>query len=831
MADNQVNIPLKLKLEHKQALEILKADFRKTIEYIKAEGRKSVADMQANNKLEIQESKNKTALKIASMRQETDAKRLELAKQVSEERKTAAELKRLTQEGKGKSVFIGDVGSVNYFKAQMSGYRDMMNQVKAGTPEFENYKQKVTETKDKIRELTSAQKGMSIFQKLEVGENITTIAAGIAGATAGIVMLGQKLYELGLQGAALANMRSYFEQMSGGASQAYNNLQLLSNAAAGAFDDRQLIQFANKMMALGYTVQDAARLMDISENASDNLGISIEEANNALLAFIQTGRGRGLFQFGIDLDAVNKKIQEMSGLTEKQIQSLDAETQERLRADAVMSLYGKTIDEINDKQRDNADQIESLSVMMTNFGNTIGQFVAPIVAGLVKTFQFLLESVGMVNRSVNDFSSTLLKSQKVSEDTKKILDELGISAQNMAEAYNNIASSIVTTTNTQVQSAKQFVTAEIAKIEALQEEARQLRFNQLIKIGDVATRTIQEQVNLWATAWDNAQGYTANLEKLRDLLGQLETRSKTLSDIEKAKNQTQTSNSKGSEKEAEIKTEINKLEQEITELLKEKAKYISDGNEGTKAYAKLLDDILEKEGKLARLKETYVPLNQKQINLNAGIIPSEMPGEVKPIDIPINPQAWENKKKVIKSFNDMITQSVLEMTKAFGDLFGAMMSGDTQDAFKNFMKSIVNTFITSIQAMLLASNAALVAKGITTFGISLITDAPLLAAGWIALEAARGIIGSFAQGGYVSGAGTSTSDSIPAMLSNGEFVVNAASTRSNLPLLSAINNNANFTPAMAAPVNNVYIGMDIDGVTFFRQTEKKYSRFKNQKRL
>ena len=44
-----------------------------------------------------------------------------------------------------------------------------------------------------------------------------------------------------------------------------------------------------------------------------------------------------------------------------------------------------------------------------------------------------------------------------------------------------------------------------------------------------------------------------------------------------------------------------------------------------------------------------------------------------------------------------------------------------------------------------------------------------------------------ATGGYISGAGTGTSDSIPAMLSNGEYVINAAATRKFGPLLSAIN--------------------------------------------
>lgn len=44
-----------------------------------------------------------------------------------------------------------------------------------------------------------------------------------------------------------------------------------------------------------------------------------------------------------------------------------------------------------------------------------------------------------------------------------------------------------------------------------------------------------------------------------------------------------------------------------------------------------------------------------------------------------------------------------------------------------------------------------------------------------------------ATGGMISGPGTGTSDSIPAMLSNGEFVINAAQTRKHLPLLRAIN--------------------------------------------
>lgn len=47
----------------------------------------------------------------------------------------------------------------------------------------------------------------------------------------------------------------------------------------------------------------------------------------------------------------------------------------------------------------------------------------------------------------------------------------------------------------------------------------------------------------------------------------------------------------------------------------------------------------------------------------------------------------------------------------------------------------------------------------------------------------------FAEGGEVKGPGNGTSDSILARVSNGEFVVNAAATKKNLPLLRAINDN------------------------------------------
>jgi hypothetical protein len=65
------------------------------------------------------------------------------------------------------------------------------------------------------------------------------------------------------------------------------------------------------------------------------------------------------------------------------------------------------------------------------------------------------------------------------------------------------------------------------------------------------------------------------------------------------------------------------------------------------------------------------------------------------------------------------------------------------------------------------------------------TVATILANVASAIKTVKGA--KFASGGYVRGAGSATSDSIPARLSNGESVIAAAPTAMFAPILSALN--------------------------------------------
>ncbi|HEY7824247.1 MAG TPA: phage tail tape measure C-terminal domain-containing protein, partial [Acidimicrobiia bacterium] len=92
--------------------------------------------------------------------------------------------------------------------------------------------------------------------------------------------------------------------------------------------------------------------------------------------------------------------------------------------------------------------------------------------------------------------------------------------------------------------------------------------------------------------------------------------------------------------------------------------------------------------------------------------------------------------------------------------------------FKEFARSVAADILMLTTRMLLF-------KALSSF-------LPGLSGGGMAGFAEGGFV-NFATGGSVRGPGTGTSDSIPAMLSNGEFVVNAAATKDFLPLLEAIN--------------------------------------------
>lgn len=116
---------------------------------------------------------------------------------------------------------------------------------------------------------------------------------------------------------------------------------------------------------------------------------------------------------------------------------------------------------------------------------------------------------------------------------------------------------------------------------------------------------------------------------------------------------------------------------------------------------------------------------------------------------------------------------------AFADcIMGAKSFGS---AFKDIIKQIIQQLLQAlVVATLLSAFGGAGVGGFKNFGSN-------FGKAFFGSSKDGGLIKA-ASGGLIAGAGTGRSDSIPTMLSNGEYVVNAASTKQYLPLLENINN-------------------------------------------
>lgn len=123
---------------------------------------------------------------------------------------------------------------------------------------------------------------------------------------------------------------------------------------------------------------------------------------------------------------------------------------------------------------------------------------------------------------------------------------------------------------------------------------------------------------------------------------------------------------------------------------------------------------------------------------------------------------------------DFVRGAMDTVASTFTDVITGAKQG--KEAFADMARSIIRDLVNMIVKMTLYRAVASIFQGSGLPGISGIFG---LAAG--------GEVAHAATGGFIRGPGSSTSDSIPAMLSNGEFVVNAHAAKKFHGLLQAIN--------------------------------------------
>lgn len=175
-------------------------------------------------------------------------------------------------------------------------------------------------------------------------------------------------------------------------------------------------------------------------------------------------------------------------------------------------------------------------------------------------------------------------------------------------------------------------------------------------------------------------------------------------------------------------------------------------------------------------------------------------------DTNVEIQKNENDKK--KQFTEEQLQNMKNYILAVGDAFVDFFNSEDK-SFHSFLKSLLSSLLDAVEIAMEAQYIEILGRGLAKLGWAGVADAAAkLALLKAAFAGAKALVKGFSVGGYVQGSGTGTSDSIPAMLSNGESVMTAKATSMFSPILSAFNQLGGGVPIVA---NNggSNIGMDM----------------------
>ena len=175
-------------------------------------------------------------------------------------------------------------------------------------------------------------------------------------------------------------------------------------------------------------------------------------------------------------------------------------------------------------------------------------------------------------------------------------------------------------------------------------------------------------------------------------------------------------------------------------------------------------------------------------------------------DSEVKEQEEANKKKAALQEDQLKMMS--DMIQTMGDGLSEFFENEDK-SLHSFLKSMLTSILDAIEIAVNAYFAQILAKEIASKSWGGVASAAaLMALVKAAFAGAKALVKGFSTGGYVQGAGTGTSDSIPARLSNGESVMTAKATSMFSPILSAFNQLGGGVPIVANNVGS-NIGMDM----------------------
>lgn len=194
-----------------------------------------------------------------------------------------------------------------------------------------------------------------------IADKIPFLSLGLAGVAGALVNFSIDAFKAG---ASFQELRSNF---IGSAA----DLELFRKATAGTVTDGGLIQLSNYASDLGVSLNDQALLFSLAEDAADKYGGTVED-NFQRVINATDGSAKGLRAIGIGVKEYNKELEKLLPNNVKNIDDLDAETQQQIRLEAIIKAKGITIEDVKKKQASNADVIANLSHLYETFTVNVG---------------------------------------------------------------------------------------------------------------------------------------------------------------------------------------------------------------------------------------------------------------------------------------------------------------------------------------------------------------------------------------------------------------------------------------------------------------------------
>ena len=236
-----------------------------------------------------------------------------------------------------------------------------------------------------VRNLKNEGKGLSLFQKLEIGENLSSIARGFIEVGRVVGAAVQQVAQFSIESANLAAELEVLKSNFGGSAA---DLELFKKAVAGTVSEAGLIKLSNQASDLGVSLKDQSLLFSLAEDAADKYGGSVEE-NFQKVIFASDGTARGLRAVGISVGAFNEEVKKLTDSMGVNLSALDADAQMNVRLQAIYNLTGTTIEKVNQKTADSKDKLDALKVkaeeLKTEFGNLVLSGLTPLIDKLLES--------------------------------------------------------------------------------------------------------------------------------------------------------------------------------------------------------------------------------------------------------------------------------------------------------------------------------------------------------------------------------------------------------------------------------------------------------------